>query len=231
MHIWQMDPDGGGLRQLTDGAGEQFAGLSSSGSTIIFTRWDEPNTLWSMKVDGGQPRKIVERGVVEQPLISPDGARVLYATLEEINGRNFPRRYIIPSEGGAALASFLLPPGATNIQWTPDGRTLTYVDRGRGSNLMRKPLPDGEPEPMTRFTDGQVVDHNWSRDGSRLVIHRRVGQVDSLWMLKRAETQPTRIAEFKTGRLSRHSWAPDEPLLYFTQGASTQDVVLMSGVK
>ena len=151
--------------------------------------------------------------------------------LEEINGRFFPRRNILSMDGGEPLASFLLPPGVTNIQWTPDGRALTYVDRGEGWNLMRKVLPDGYPQRLTDFSDGQVVDHRWSRDGFRMVLHRRIGSHDSLWMLRPGETRPTLITEFKTGRLARHLWAPDEPILYFTYGASTQDVVLMGGLR
>jgi len=134
-------------------------------------------------------------------------------------------------DGGEPQASFLLPPGANDILWTPDGLALTYVDRGEGWNLMRKSLPDGPPQRLTNFPDGQIVDHGWSRDGSRMVLHRRIGPHDSLWMLKPGEASPTLITEFKTGRLARHYWAPDAPILYFTYGASTQDVVLIGGFR
>jgi Tol biopolymer transport system component len=96
---------------------------------------------------------------------------------------------------------------------------------------MRMTIPDGKPERLTHFTDGQVVDHQWSPDGSRLVVHRRLGQQDSVWMLKPGLSQPTLIAEFKTGRLSGHVWAPDAPILYFTYGNSSQDVVMMAGIE
>jgi Tol biopolymer transport system component len=229
-HIWRMDPDGGGLRQLTDGSGDQMAGLSPAGATVMFFRWREPGSLWVLKLDDGGPRKIVDGTMRGQAVISPDGTRVLSVTAEDISGREFPRHNIIPAEGGAPIASFRLPPDAANVQWTPDGRALTYVDQGQGWNLMRKPLPDGESERLTHFTDGRVVGHAWSRDGSRMVIHRRVGKHHTLWMLKPGQTRPTLIAEFKTGWVRSYFWAPDEPILHFIHGSSSQDVVMITGI-
>jgi Tol biopolymer transport system component len=230
-HLWRIDPDGGGLKQLTEGNGEQLLSLSASGKSLIFQHWDDPQSVWALKLDGTPPRKIVDGKAAQQPLVSPDGTRVFTAVFEEVHGRLFPRRQVIPIEGGAPMASFLLPPGAENVSWTPDGRAITYVDRGEGWNLMRMTIPDGKPERLTHFTDGQVVDHQWSPDGSRLVVHRRLGQQDSVWMLKPGLSQPTLIAEFKTGRLSGHVWAPDAPILYFTYGNSSQDVVMMAGIE
>ena len=60
-----------------------------------------------------------------------------------------------------------------------------------------------------------------------LSIHRKVGRNSSLWEMK-AGAEPTLITEFKTGDIRGHRWAPDEPLLYFTYGTSSQDVVLIT---
>jgi len=229
-HIWRMDPDGGGLRQLTEGNGEELIDLSTSGNALIFQRWDDPRSIWSLKLDGTPPMKIVDGKAAEDSLISPDGTCVLTAVFEEVKGRLFPRRQVIPIEGGAPQSSFLLPPGSNGPAWTPDGRAVTYVDQAEGWNLMRRAIPDGKPERLTRFTEGQVVDHAWSPDGSRMVIHHRAGTQDSVWMLKPGESAPTLITEFKTGRLAHHFWAPDAPILYFTYGSSSQDVVMIAGI-
>jgi Tol biopolymer transport system component len=230
-HVWRIDPDGGGLRQLTEGNGEELIHLSPSGKALAFERWDDPQSLWVLKLDGTPARKVVDGQDVDVSLVSPDGSRVLYATLEEISGRFFPRRHVIPVNGEGPEVSFLLPPGAIDLAWTPDGRALTYVDRGEAWNLMRRALPDGRPERLTNFTDGQIVGHRWSPDGSRMVLHRRVGQRDSVWELKPGGSAPALITEFKTGRVARRAWAPDEPILYFTYGTSTQDVVMIAGIK
>ena len=230
-HVWRCDPDGGGLRLLTRGDGEELVNVSPRGDFFAYREWSDPRrSAVIRKVEGGEPVKLKE-GSGDEPQFSYDGRKLLHTTLEEIQGRFFPRRHVMDLESGKEEASFLLPPGALDEQWAPDGRSVTYVDRGRGWNLMRKPLPDGEPQALTSFTDGQVVDHTWTSDGSRLVLHRRLGPRDSLWMLKTGAAQPTLVTEFRTGRLTRHFWAPDEPILYFTYGNSTQDVVTISGVR
>jgi Tol biopolymer transport system component len=228
-HVWRMNSDGSGLEQLTNGDGEQQRNLSPVGTTFLFSRWEEPDSAWIFEFGGGGARRVGEN--IEFASISWDGRRLLYTKLEQVEGKIYPRQYLAPVEGGDPLATFLLPPGATNLQWSPDGESLTYVDRQKGWNLWRKPLPDGEPEAVTRFTDGQVVDHNWHADGSRLVLHRRVNRQDSLWELKTGEHEPTLITEFKTGQIEMHRWAPDDETLYFTYGDSSQDVVMLSNFR
>jgi hypothetical protein len=39
------------------------------------------------------------------------------------------------------------------------------------------------------------------------------------------------VTEFKSGRIRTGAWAPDGPLYYFAYGSSTQDVVLIGGIK
>jgi len=230
-HVWRIDPDGGGLKQLTDGTGEGLVALSPKGNAILFSRWDETRVLWLLKLDGSPPVRLLEDAAADWSAFSPNGTRVLYTTLEVVGDRHLRRHHIMSVDGGPPQTSFVLPPRAQNIQWAPDGKALTFVDRAQGAVLLRQPLPDGEPQPIVSFPEGQIVDHNWSPDGSRVVVHRRVGQQEGLWMLRTGQLQPTLVAQFKTGRAARHIWAPDEPILYFTYGQTSQDVVLMGGVR
>jgi hypothetical protein len=50
-------------------------------------------------------------------------------------------------------------------------------------------------------------------------------------MLKSGESRPTMVTEFKSGRIRTGAWAPDSPTYYFAYGTSTQDVVLIGGIK
>ncbi len=231
LHVWRADADGGGLKQLTDGHGEQLRNLSPAGDWMVYEPFDDPRHAFRLRrLDGGEPRPF-EPAVGEQPQFSYDGRRLLWATFEETEGRFFPRHRIMDVASGREESTFRLSPGAIDVQWAPDGKSITYVDRARGWTLMRKAVPDGDPVALTSFPDGQVVDHTWSPDGSRLVVHRRIGSRDSLWMLKAGAKEPVLMTEFKTGRVTRHLWAPDAPILYFVYGNSTQDVVVISGVK
>jgi Tol biopolymer transport system component len=158
-HLWRIDLDGSGLRQLTNGSGESLLNLSPKGDTVLFTRWSDPQSIWAQELDGGEPYQLVQGEALAQVLFSPDGKRVLYSRLEEMGDRAFPRRIVIPVEGGQPLTTFLLPPGAIDLNWAPDGEALTYVDRRRGWNLWRKPIGGDDPESLFGFEAGQIQDH------------------------------------------------------------------------
>jgi hypothetical protein len=64
-----------------------------------------------------------------------------------------------------------------------------------------------------------------------LPIDPRAGRQDSLWMMKAGESRPNMVTEFKSGRIRTGAWAPDALLYYFAYGSSTQDVVLIGGIK
>ena len=50
-------------------------------------------------------------------------------------------------------------------------------------------------------------------------------------MLKAGESRLTPVTEFKSGRVKAGLWAPDAPIFYFSYGSSTQDVVMIRGIK
>jgi serine/threonine protein kinase/Tol biopolymer transport system component len=230
VHLWRIDPDGGGLRKLTDGAGEFFVALSQTGKTALFTEGDNQQALWAVELAGGKPRPVVSDIYPgEEVATTHDGRRLLYAKRDEVEGRTYPRRVVIPAEGGEPIASFLLPPGAEDLKWAPDAESVTYIDRAVGFNLMRRPIAKDDAVQMTSFAEGRLRRHEWSPDGKRVLLHRRLGQQDSLWVLEPgAGKPPTKLTEFKSGRIFESHWARDSKSLVFTYGSEGQDVVLIT---
>ena len=82
-----------------------------------------------MDLAGGDPRQIVADYAGTELAITRDGQRLMYSRQDQVEGRAYPRRVVIPAEGGEPLASFLLPPGAEDLKWAPDGEAVTYIDR------------------------------------------------------------------------------------------------------
>jgi Tol biopolymer transport system component len=135
---------------------------------------------------------------------------------------------IIPAGGGEPVASFLLPPQASDLEWVPDGSAITYIDAGRGWSLMRQPIEGGDPVPVTEFTEGRVLGHEWSPDGRRLsVVQERDGQ-ENIWLLAADGGEASPLTDFKTGRIREQKWALDSARLSFTYGDTSQDVVLIT---
>jgi serine/threonine protein kinase len=231
-HIWRVDPDGGGLRQLTSGRGETLLSLSSDGRTVLFRRWDEVGSLWSLDLSaGGEPRRFASDSFDGIALVSPDGRLAWYGAFTEVRGRVYSRQIVVPVAGGSPVAQFLLPPGAMRGYWSPDNISVTYVDRNKGWNLMRQPIAGGEPTALTRFAEGQTTDFAWSPDGKRIAVARRVGRSESVWLVEPGGGEPKQLASFTTGAISECHWALDGKRVVFTYGTSSQDVVLIKDVQ
>ena len=83
---------------------------------------------------------------------------------------------LIPFDGGNPLKTFNLPPTANldvPVRWTPDGRSLAYVDTREGiSNVWSQPIEGGAPRQITGFTSDQITTFDFSRDGKQISLWR-----------------------------------------------------------
>ena len=79
LHIFSMKPDGGDIRQITDGPVQDLRpSLSPDGKTICFVSIRGGSTgLWLVPADGSaKPRKLNVPVTVYRPTWSPDGKRI-----------------------------------------------------------------------------------------------------------------------------------------------------------
>ncbi len=170
-HIWRSDPDGGKLRQLTNGAGEWAPSCSPDGAWITYRAVDEKRGgIWRMPIEGGTPTRLSDRPGWSQ--ISPDGTWVM------TGGMNADDKItIIPANGGAPNQSFdpvsELNSSETLVHWSVDGSAILYVKTiGGVSNVWQRPLKGGEPKQLTAFTSLRISSFAVSRGGSRLALAR-----------------------------------------------------------
>ena len=228
-HIWRVDLDGGGLRQLTEGNGEFLNSLSPDGAIALVQKTEDPVSVWSLNpVAGGELKQLATNGTGDSPSISPDGRLIRYLDFTEVQGRIYARSVVIPAGGGEPVAKFVLPPGATFSQWSPDSKSVTYIDRNKGWNLMAQPIAGGAPVELTRFTEGVTTLFSWSVDGTRLAVIRRIGPKSGLWLVEPGKGEPKLLAEFRSGAISECRFTPDSKNVYFVYGTSSKDVVLIS---
>ena len=121
--------------------------------------------------------------------MAPDGARVLYAisAWEHPNakgdtalGDRHERRshvFMVSAAGGAPRQLTFGERGESQAQWSPDGRTISFVTaRGTGTGddapkpqIWLLPADGGESRQLTTARDG-VSSYVWSPDGSRIAI-------------------------------------------------------------
>jgi Tol biopolymer transport system component len=106
------------------------------------------------------------------PDISPDGKQV--ASIYAINSAESQKIVIIPIEGGEATKTLDFSASTwTTIRWTPDGRSVAYIDnRGGAFNIWSQPIDSGPPKQLTDFKSDQIFSFEWSRDGKQLALAR-----------------------------------------------------------
>jgi Tol biopolymer transport system component len=118
-----------------------------------------------------------ETGTYLVPRISPDGARVAYAAIDDQSGQRDV--WIGDLKRGTRTRLTLARGASTDPIWTPDGQGVTYAStRDQGSVALYTSPADGSGEP-TRLSPGVdpggggrfLFPGTWLRDGSGLVFH------------------------------------------------------------
>lgn len=122
-HVWLVAPDGSGLRELTTGPFDDREPSWFPDSTrIVFSSDrsdDRQYKIWSVTLNGTYTQITKGAGAEGNPMVSPDGTRVVFADSGTI--------FTMPLDSSAAPAPYndgIVP------AWTPDGG-LAYQSGGK----------------------------------------------------------------------------------------------------
>jgi Tol biopolymer transport system component len=167
-NIWKMDAEGTGARQLTTSQGAVYPRFSPDGKWIVYGALGaDKSTIRKVSVDGGNPVALTDI-FSWGPVVSPDGKLVAFGAFPDVMKPS--QVAVMPLEGGPAIK--MLPISAL-VEWSPDGKALTYVKTTKGvGNIWRYPLEGGKPTQLTNFDSDRIFYHRWSRDGKRLALAR-----------------------------------------------------------
>jgi eukaryotic-like serine/threonine-protein kinase len=163
--IWRMGIDGSGPARATQASGDGSPRVSQDGRWVVYAGFTpEGIGVWRMPVEGGAPERLSWGPKAAEPVVSPDGKWV--ATIDPEKGAHNVN--IFPIDGGQPVKTLPAPPFVLAVEWSPDGKSVTYSD---GRNLWNQPLDGSAVESVTRFISQNIVDFRWSRDG-RLALSR-----------------------------------------------------------
>jgi Tol biopolymer transport system component len=198
MAIFEADPDGGNLKQLTHAKGYNAEGsYSPDGKQIVFcsNRGGKENLeLYVMDADGANVRQLtrVPGCYNGGPFFSPDGKRVVFRSDRKEKDRL--QLYVVDVDGKNELA---LTDEPKWVQWGPfwykDGKHIVYAAADHGDPTKRPNydiywmnVDTGKKTRLT-FAPGADVLPVFDRDGKRL-----------MWTSTRDGKQPSQlyIADF-----------------------------------
>jgi Tol biopolymer transport system component/DNA-binding winged helix-turn-helix (wHTH) protein len=178
-HIWRMNADGTDPVQLTHGVDEETPRCSPDGKSVVYTAYasGQPR-LWKMPTAGGEPVQMSDSAAVLSstwPAISPDGKLIAFRSVDPKT--RSAGVAVIPFAGGPPLKVLQL--GYTPVRWSPDSKSLTYVQsQGNVDNLWSQPVDGGPPMQTTHFDALQIFNFDWSADGQRLALARGLVNTD-----------------------------------------------------
>jgi serine/threonine protein kinase/Tol biopolymer transport system component len=181
LNIWRINADDGSdPKQLTFSDGNSSPSVSPDGQWVLYDNQSNGEfAIWKVPIDGGQPVQIGKSAL--SPVLSPDGQFI--ACRYYVEGADSPGIAILPFQGEAPLRVLPIPVmDWQRIQWTPDGRALTFIKADDGRfNIWRYELVNGSTTQLTDFkTDDQIFAYAWSPDYKELACERGIKVSDVL---------------------------------------------------
>jgi serine/threonine protein kinase/Tol biopolymer transport system component len=178
VNIWRINaPDGSNPKQLTFSDGNSYPSCSPDGKWVVYDNQANPTvsvfTVWKVPIEGGQPVQLTDK-YTRMPMVSPDGQFMACRDLVDARTRGIA---IFPFQGGDPIEQLPIPVmDWQRVQWTPDGRALTYVAIDKGvSNIWSYDLGTRSPKQLTHFTNELSYAYAWSAD-FRQVANLRGGE-------------------------------------------------------
>jgi serine/threonine protein kinase len=176
--VWLSDIDGKNARQLTNVGDEvnQFSPNFADGGKIIFYNQQEKNSgvtkLMRVSADGGTPEKVFNDDNNESnATISPDGKKLFFSSSAADYKKTL---HIFPLDGdkiGTAESNFEIGL-MESIEWSPDGKSLTYISGEGTPNLWQISLDGKAKKQLTDFNAGRIFSYAATPDGKQIYLSR-----------------------------------------------------------
>jgi TolB protein len=204
--IYSVNPDATGLMQLTKTyqIAEASPAFSPDGNYIAFTR-NSGDSIWVMRADGTELRRIALLSGADSLSWSPDGGKIaFFRSLGSGNG------IWVINVDGTGLTNVITDDSLYSVAWSPDGTKFAVA---RGSDIWTM---NTDGTALTRLTFGAASSKpNWSPDGSTIVFaSTRDGSAGDLYTVPSSGGAVTRLTAL--GAAAEHPvWSPDGTKIVF----------------
>jgi Tol biopolymer transport system component len=176
LQIWRMDANGDNPKLLSGSTSMRFPRLTPDSKWIICSTATTPDKhhLLKLSIDGTKQEILATHLYILGGAASPDGKLIAYAYQASETATYTIN--VIPSDGGSPIKTFeadefSMPNG--RLHWTPDGSALAYLrEEKEVGNIYLQPMDGSAVHPLTKFTEGRILNFSWSPDGKTLAYSR-----------------------------------------------------------
>jgi TolB protein len=228
--IYAINPDGTGLRQLTNDPKMDFAPIwSPDGSKIAFMRMQAipneaippdarpPISIYVMNADGSEQRNLTPEGSrsFRNLVWSPDSKQLAVECTEKSTDRSGDGQICVLNIDGTGMRR-VVPAELTGQApvWSPDGRWIAFRGQAQGEGLhvgLYLVSPDGSQQRTVRSDIAVSGTFAWSPDSRELVY---VSEPHVLTMID-IDGSNTRNLDTGDRIPSNPTWSPDGSRLIF----------------
>ncbi len=116
--------------------------------------------------------ELIEVGSIASPSISPDGRWIAYEESFTDWERDafVSQLMVVDTQGGAVTQLTRGRHSVGDIEWSPDGRWITFIREHDGKPQIHAIRPDGGEALVLSKHDAAVGNHEWSPDGVAIVF-------------------------------------------------------------
>jgi len=254
LQLFTSRPDGRAVKHLVGFADSDavWAAWSPSGRQIAFERdvyegaFVTRAEIDTVNADGRGLRSLTPTGFNGRPSWSPDGRRIVYATLQygkqasvsvmAANGTNVNRVMSIPlpektfqAKAGKRLDS---------PTFSPDGKRIAFVwgKKGGAAAIFTMSAAGGDLRQVTPWQEGGLADKiDWSPDGSRIAFSSPgIGDVpgvsSNVFTVRADGTGLVKLTDSRGGKIHNglDSWSPDgRQIAFVSNRAGTYEIYVM----
>jgi TolB protein len=226
-HLFAVQPDGSGLRQITDDAtNDTQPAVSPDGQTIAYVHQLDQGfgVIATVPIGGGTVTWQTEEGThqgVSDPAWSPDGTKLAFV------GSTVDSAALYVGDVNSGNTEALPEPAElerwpAHPTWSPDGTRIAFAaldfTRSYTSSDLGIVHPDGTGLEWLVATSGSDEEApSWSPDGTRIAFMGPYEGKDGVWTMPATGGEASLVAS--ASELERDlAWAPDGSALLASDG-------------
>ena len=141
--------------------------------------------------------------------VSPSGKRAAFDARGEI--------FTVPAEHGV-IRNLTRSDGLRemNVEWSPDGKYISYLaeDGGEYEIFIRPQDGSGESRQLTKNSDSWIIHAIWSLDSKKMAFSDKMNR---LWILDVESGKKKEVDSSKYGSINNYSFAPDNNWICYTK--------------